>query len=141
MKIEDLPCREYIARVMRWAQPPAPTRNEHPYKPHPLKGKPRASVVTPAEIHEMRRLKMGGMLNKEIAKMLGRSCTAVQVVVMDITKATIHKADQKRAVIRQLRERGATFAEITKATGARKTEIQWAIKKPKQTTGQSPQDR
>ena len=130
MKIEDLPSREYIARVMRWSEPPAPSRAEQPYKPHPLKGKPRASVVTPAEIHEMRRLKMSGMLNKEIAKRLGRSCTAVQVVVTDITKATIHKADQKRAVIRQLRERGATFDEITRATGAGKTEIQWAIKKP-----------
>ena len=130
MKIEDLPSREYIARVMRWAEPPAPSRNEQTYKPHPLKGKPRASVVTPAEIHEMRRLKMGGMLIKEIAEKLGRSYTAVQVVVTDITKATIHKADQKRAVIRQLRERGATFKEITKVTGAKKTEIQWAIKKP-----------
>lgn len=130
MKLEDLPSREYIARVMRWAEPPPQARAEQPYKPHPLKGKPRASVVTPAEIHEMRRLKMSGMLNKEIAKMLGRSCTAVQVVVTDITKATRNHADQKRAVIRQLRERGATFNEITKATGAKKTEIQWAIKKP-----------
>ena len=130
MKLEDLPSREYIARVMRWSQPPAATRSEHPYKPHPLKGKPRASVVTPAEIHEMRRLKMTGMLNKEIAQRIGRSYTAVQVVVTDITKATRSEADQKRAVIRQLRERGATFNEITKATGAKKTEIQWAIKKP-----------
>lgn len=130
MKLEDLPSREYIARVMRWAEPIPAARNEQPYKPHPLKGKPRASVVTPAEIHEMRRLKMAGLLNKEIAKMLGRSCTAVQVVVTDITKATIRQADLKRAVIRQLRERGATFAEITKSTGAKKTEIQWAIKKP-----------
>lgn len=130
MKLEDLPSPEYIARVMRWAQPPAQTRNEQPYKPHPLKGKPRVSVVTPAEIHEMRRLKMSGMLNKEIAQKMGRSYTAVQVVVTDLTKATRNQADQKRAVIRQLRERGATFAEITKATGAKKTEIQWAIKKP-----------
>lgn len=114
---------------MRWAEPPPQSRAEQPYKPHPLKGKPRASVVTPAEVHEMRRLKMGGMLIKEIAEKLGRSYTAVQVVVTDITKATIHKADQKRAVIRQLRERGATFKEITKVTGAKKTEIQWAIKK------------
>lgn len=130
MKLEDLPSREYIARVMRWAEPPTPTRNEQTYKPHPLKGKPRASVVTPAEIHEMRRLKMTGMLNKEIAQKMGRSYTAVQVVVTDITKATRNQADQKRAVIRQLRERGATFNEIAKATGAKKTEIQWAIKKP-----------
>ena len=129
MKIEDLPSREYIARVMRWSEPAPPSRAEQPYKPHPLKGKPRASVVTPAEVHEMRRLKMGGMLIKEIAEKLGRSYTAVQVVVTDITKATIRKADQKRAVIRQLRERGATFKEITKVTGAKKTEIQWAIKK------------
>lgn len=141
MKIEDLPSREYIARVMRWAEPPPQSRAEQPYKPHPLKGKPRASVVTPAEVHEMRRLKMSGMLIKEIAEKLGRSYTAVQVVVTDITKATIHKADEKRAVIRQLRERGATFKEITKATGAKKTQIQWAIKKPKQTTGQSPKNR
>ena len=130
MKIKDLPSPEYIARVMRWSQPPAPSRNEQPYKPHPLKGRPRASVVTSAEIHEMRRLKMGGMLIKEIAEKLGRSYTAVQVVVADITKATRNEEDQKRAVIRQLRERGATFREITKATGAKKTEIQWAIKKP-----------
>lgn len=141
MKLEDLPSREYIARVMRWAEPIPAARNEQPYKPHPLKGKPRASVVTPAEIHEMRRLKMAGLLNKEIAKMLKRSCTAVQVVVTDITKATRNKADQERAVIRQLRQRGATFAEITRMTGAGKTQIQWALKKPKQTTGQSPQDR
>ena len=94
--------------------------------------------MTPAEMHEMRRMKMAGMLNKEIAKMLGRSCTAVQVVVTDITKSTIHKADQKRAVIRQLRERGATFNEITRATGAKKTEIQWAIKKPARLARRSP---
>ena len=130
MKLEDLPSREYIARVMRWSEPPPPSRNEQPHKPHPLKGKPRASIVTPAEIHEMRRLKMGGMLNKEIAQKMGRSYTAVQVVVTDLTKATRNEADQKRAVIRQLRERGATFNEITRATGAKKTEIQWAIKKP-----------
>lgn len=138
MKLEDLPSREYIARVMRWSEPPPQNRAEHPYKPHPLKGKPRASVVTPAEIHEMRRMKMGGMLNKEIAKRLGRSCTAVQVVVTDLTKATRNQADQKRAVIRQLRERGATFDEITKATGAKKTEIQWAIKKPARLARRSP---
>lgn len=129
MKIEDLPSREYIARVMRWSEPPQ-TRAEQPYKPHPLKGKPRASIVTPAEIHQMRRLKMSGMLNKEIAEKMGRSYTAVQVVVTDLTKATRNQADQKRAVIRQLRERGATFAEITKATGAKKTQIQWALRKP-----------
>lgn len=130
MKLEDLPSREYIARVMRWAEPIPAARNEQPYKPHPLKGKPRASIVTPAEIHEMRRLKMAGLLNKEIAEKLGRSYTAVQVVVTDLTKAMRNQADQKRAVIRQLRERGATFDEIKKATGAKKTEIQWAIKKP-----------
>lgn len=130
MKLEDLPSREYIARVMRWGAPIPAARNEQPYKPHPLKGKPRAPIVTPAEIHEMRRLKMAGLLNKEIAEKLGRSYTAVQVVVTDLTKAMRNQADQKRAVIRQLRERGATFAEITKATGAKKTEIQWAIKKP-----------
>jgi hypothetical protein len=130
VKTLDLPSQEYIRRVTRWAQPPPEVKPQEPAKPHPLKGKPKASIVTPAEMHEMRRMKMAGMLNKEIAKMLGRSCTAVQVVVTDITKATIHKADQKRAVIRQLRERGATFNEITKATGAKKTEIQWAIKKP-----------
>ena len=130
MKIEDLPSREYIARVMRWAEPLPQSRAEQPYKPHPLKGKPRASVVTPAEIHEMRRMKMSGMLIKEIAEKLGRSYTAVQVVVTDITKATRNEEDQKRAVIRSLRERGATFNEITKVTGAKKTEIQWAIKKP-----------
>ena len=130
MKIEDLPSREYIARVMRWSEPPPPSRNEQPHKPHPLKGKPRASIVTPAEIHEMRRMKMAGMLIKEIAQKLGRSYTAVQVIVTDLTKATRNQADQKRAVIRQLRERGATFDEITRATGAKKTEIQWAIKKP-----------
>ena len=138
MKLEDLPSREYIARVMRWSEPPPQNRAEQPYKPHPLKGKPRASVVTPAEIHEMRRLKMAGMLNKEIAKRLGRSCTAVQVVVTDITKATIHQADQKRAVIRQLRERGATFNEITKATGAKKNQIQWALRKPARLARRSP---
>ena len=115
---------------MRWAEPLPQSKAAQPYKPHPLKGKPRAPVVTPAEMHEMRRLKMSGMLIKEIAEKLGRSYTAVQVVVTDITKATIHKADEKRAVIRQLRERGATFKEITKVTGAKKTEIQWAIKKP-----------
>ncbi len=130
MKIEDLPSREYIARVMRWAEPPPQSRAEQPYKPHPLKGKPRASVVTPAEIHEMRRLKMGGMLIKEIAEKLGRSYTAVQVIVTDLTKATRNKADQKRAIIRQLRDRGATYREITKATGAGKTAIQWAVNKP-----------
>ena len=138
MKIEDLPSREYIARVMRWSQPPAPSRNEQPYKPHPLKGKPRASVVTPAEVHEMRRLKMGGMLIKEIARILGRSYTAVQVVVTDLTKATRNEEDQKRAVIRSLRERGATFREIAKVTGAKKTEIQWAIKKPARLARRSP---
>jgi hypothetical protein len=130
VKIEDLPSREYIARVMRWAEPPPQSRAEQPYKPHPLKGKPRASVVTPAEIHEMRRLKMGGMLIKEIAEKLGRSYTAVQVIVTDLTKATRNKADQKRAIIRQLRDRGATYREITKATGAGKTAIQWAVNKP-----------
>jgi DNA-binding transcriptional MerR regulator len=114
---------------MRWSEPPPQSRNEQPHKPHPLKGKPRAPIVTPSEIHEMRRLKMSGMLIKEIAQMLRRSYTAVQVIVTDLTKATRNQADQKRAVIRQLRERGATFNEITKATGAKKTEIQWAIKK------------
>ena len=138
MKLEDLPSREYIARVMRWSEPPPPSRNEQPYKPHPLKGKPKASIVTPAEIHEMRRLKMGGMLNKEIAQKMGRSYTAVQVIVTDLTKATRNQADQKRAVIRQLREWGATFDEITKATGAKKTEIQWAIKKPVRIARRSP---
>ena len=130
MKLEDLPSPEYIARVMRWSEPPPPSRNEQPRKPHPLKGKPRACIVTPSEIHEMRRMKMGGMLIKEIAQKIGRSYTAVQVVVTDLTKATRNQADQKRAVIRQLRERGATFSEITRATGAGKTEIQWAINKP-----------
>ena len=138
MKIEDLPSREYIARVMRWSEPTPPSRAEQPYKPHPLKGKPRASVVTPAEVHEMRRLKMGGMLIKEIAEKLRRSYTAVQVVVTDLTKATRSQANQKRAVIRQLRERGATFAEITRATGAKKTEIQWAMKKPARLARRSP---
>lgn len=130
MKTFDLPSQEYIRRVTRSAQPLPEVKPQEPAKPHPLKGKPKASTITPAEVHEMRRLKMSGMLNKEIAEKMGRSYTAVQVVVTDITKATIHKADQKRAVIRQLRERGATFKEITKATGAKKTEIQWAIKKP-----------
>ena len=130
MKTLDLPSQEYIRRVTRWAQPPPEVKPQEPAKPHPLKGKPKASTITPAEIHEMRRMKMSGMLNKEIAKMLGRSCTAVQVVVTDITKATIHKADQKRAIIRQLRDRGATYREITKATGAGKTAIQWAVNKP-----------
>ena len=130
MKLEDLPSREYIARVMRWSEPPPPSRNEQVHKPHPLKGKPRASTITPAEVHEMRRMKMSGMLNKEIAEKMGRSYTAVQVIVTDLTKATRNESDQKRAVIRQLRERGATFNEITRATGAKKTEIQWAIKKP-----------
>jgi hypothetical protein len=138
LKTLDLPSQEYIRRVTRWAQPPPEAKPQEPAKPHPLKGKPRASIVTPAEMHEMRRMKMAGMLNKEIAKMLGRSCTAVQVVVTDITKSTIHKADQKRAVIRQLRERGATFNEITRATGAKKTEIQWAIKKPARLARRSP---
>jgi hypothetical protein len=130
VKTLDLPSQEYIRRVTRWAQPPPEVKPQEPAKPHPLKGKPKASTITPAEIHEMRRMKMSGMLNKEIAKMLGRSCTAVQVVVTDITKATIHKADQKRAIIRQLRDRGATYREITKATGAGKTAIQWAVNKP-----------
>ena len=138
MKLEDLPSREYIARVMRWSEPPPPSRNEQPHKPHPLKGKPRASIVTPAEMHEMRRLKMSGMLNKEIAEKMGRSYTAVQVIVTDLTKATRNESDQKRAIIRQLRERGATFNEITKATGAKKTEIQWAIKKPAMLARRSP---
>jgi predicted transcriptional regulator len=75
-------------------------------------------------------MKISGMLIKEIAQRLGRSYTAVQVIVTDLTKATRNQADQKRAVIRSLRERGATFNEITRATGAKKTEIQWAIKKP-----------
>ena len=138
MKTLDLPSQEYIRRVTRWAQPPPEVKPQEPAKPHPLKGKPKASTITPAEIHEMRRMKMSGMLNKEIAKMLGRSCTAVQVVVTDITKATIHKADQKRAIIRQLRDRGATYREITKATGAGKTAIQWAIKKPAMLARRSP---
>jgi hypothetical protein len=141
VKTLDLPSQEYIRRVTRWAQPPPEVKPQEPAKPHPLKGKPRASIVTPAEMHEMRRMKISGMLIKEIAQRLGRSYTAVQVIVMDLTKATRNQADQKRAVIRQLRERGATFSEITKATGAKKTEIQWAMKKPKQTTGQSPQNR
>jgi hypothetical protein len=123
---------------MRWSEPPPPSRNEQPHKPHPLKGKPRASIVTPAEMHEMRRLKMSGMLNKEIAEKMGRSYTAVQVIVTDLTKATRNESDQKRAIIRQLRERGATFNEITKATGAKKTEIQWAIKKPAMLARRSP---
>jgi hypothetical protein len=81
---------------------------------------------------------MSGMLNKEIAEKMGRSYTAVQVIVTDLTKATRNESDQKRAIIRQLRERGATFNEITKATGAKKTEIQWAIKKPAMLARRSP---
>ena len=135
MKLEDLPSREYVARVMRWSEPPPPSRNEQPHKPHPLKGKPKASTITPAEVHEMRRMKMAGMLIKEIAQKLGRSYTAVQVVVTDLTKATRNEADQKRAIIRQLRDRGATYREITKATGAGKTAIQWAVNKPVRVAG------
>lgn len=130
MKTFDLPSQEYIRRVTRWAQPLPEAKPQEPAKPHPLKGKPKASTITPAEVHEMRRLKMSGMLNKEIAEKMGRSYTAVQVIVTDLTKATRNEADQKRAIIRQLRERGATFNEIARATGAKKTEIQWAIKKP-----------
>ena len=138
MKTLDLPSQEYIRRVTRWAQPPPEVKPQEPAKPHPLKGKPRAPIVTPLEIHEMRRMKMAGMLIKEIAQKLGRSYTAVQVIVTDLTKATRNQADQKRAVIRQLRERGATFNEITRATGAKKTEIQWAIKKPVRLARRSP---
>jgi DNA invertase Pin-like site-specific DNA recombinase len=85
----------------------------------------------------MRRLKMSGMLNKEIAEKMGRSYTAVQVIVTDLTKATRNEADQKRAIIRQLRDRGATYREITRATGAKKTEIQWAVNKPVRVAGRS----
>ena len=138
MKTLDLPSQEYIRRVTRWAQPPPEVKPQEPAKPHPLKGKPKASTITPAEVHEMRRLKMSGMLNKEIAEKMGRSYTAVQVIVTDLTKATRNESDQKRAIIRQLRERGATFNEITKATGAKKTEIQWAIKKPAMLARRSP---
>jgi predicted DNA-binding protein (UPF0251 family) len=138
VKTLDLPSQEYIRRVTRWAQPPPEVKPQEPAKPHPLKGKPKASTITPAEVHEMRRLKMSGMLNKEIAEKMGRSYTAVQVIVTDLTKATRNESDQKRAIIRQLRERGATFNEITKATGAKKTEIQWAIKKPAMLARRSP---
>ena len=153
MKTLDLPSQEYIRRVTRWAQPVPDAKPQEPANPHPLKGKPKASTITPAEVHEMRRLKMSGMLNKEIAEKMGRSYTAVQVIVTDLTKATRNEADQKRAIIRQLRDRGATFNEITRATGAKKTEIQWAVNKParlarrsrllkpKQTTGQSQNNR
>ena len=130
MKTFDLPSQEYIRRVTRWAQPLPEVKPQEPAKPHPLKGKPKASTITPAEVHEMRRLKMSGMLNKEIAEKMGRSYTAVQVIVTDLTKATRNEADQKRAIIRQLRDRGATYREITKATGAGKTAIQWAVNKP-----------
>ena len=137
MKILDLPSQEYIRQVTRWEQPPE-VKPQEPAKPHPLKGKPKASMITPAEVHEMRRLKMSGMLNKEIAEKMGRSYTAVQVIVTDLTKATRNQADQKRAIIRQLRDRGATYREITRATGAKKTEIQWAIKKPARLARRSP---
>ena len=134
MNRNDLPSRDYIARVMRFARPlPEPQLVDR--KPHPLKGKPKAPDVTPDEIHRIRSMKLRGMLNKEIAVAVGRSYTAVQKVVTDITKATRNEADKKRAIIRSLRERGATWREIGEMTGASKRAISWAIKKPKRAAG------
>ncbi len=96
MKTLDLPSQEYIRQVTRWSQPLPEVKPQESAKPHPLKGKPKASTITPAEVHEMRRLKMSGMLNKEIAAKMGRSYTAVQVIVTDLTKATRNESDQKR---------------------------------------------
>lgn len=116
MKLEDLPSPEYIARVMRWAQPPAPSRNEQPYKPHPLKGKPKAPGVTVDEIVEIRRLARDGMPLHDIAKKVGRSYTTVQTTCVDITALKVSNVDLKLDEIMRMRDRGATYQEIADRT-------------------------
>lgn len=123
MNRNDLPSAEYVRRFMRLAQPVAPVES----KPHPLTGKPRASAITPDEIHLMRRMKLGGALNKEIATATGRSQTAVNLAVRDLTKAKKGERESRAQAIRTLRLKGATWREIALATGASKDAIAKAL--------------
>lgn len=124
MNRNNLPSIDYIRSVARIAVATAPVER----RPSPLKGKPRAPQITPGEMHAMRRMKMAGMLNKEIEAATGRSQTAVALIVGDLTKAKRGEREKRADVIRTLRAKGATWKEIHKATGACRDAIRRALK-------------